>query len=254
MSCARTRQVLDAWIDDELDPSTRDEIGGHLAQCPACSGLRAERSALRDAIRQIPSDVAPAAFKSAVRRALVDQTGTARSRRQGPGWLAAASFACVAAVLGGLATYAWMSTLRIDAPRGQAIVSHVAAMALAEGKAERLVQVAASDHHVVKPWFQGKLDFAPPVRDLAANGFEMLGARLDRVGDRQAAVVVYRIRNHPIDLYVWRASGEDVLPVQVTIDRGFSVATWSQRGLGFAAISDVDVRDLDRFARLVEAP
>jgi anti-sigma factor RsiW len=130
----------------------------------------------------------------------------------------------------------------------------VVALAVAEGRAERLVQVAASDRHVVKPWFQGSVDFAPPVRDLSAEGFALLGARLDRIGDQQAAVVVYRIRNHPIDLFVWRANGDAAAPVQPAVERGFSVATWAQQGLRFAAVSDVDARDLERFARAVQSP
>jgi anti-sigma factor RsiW len=130
----------------------------------------------------------------------------------------------------------------------------VAALAVAEGRAERLVQVAASDRHVVRPWFQGKVDFAPPVRDLASEGFTLLGARLDRIGDRNAAVVVYRIRNHPIDLFVWRGGSDTVAPVRLTVARGFSVATWEQQGLRFAAVSDVDSRELERFARALQSP
>ena len=254
MSCARTRRLLDAWIDDELDPTTRDEIAGHLAQCPACAALRAERSEMRDAIRRAASrEAAPPAFTTAVRRAVAREAAALEIRRRGPSWWQGASLATAATFAGALAMFGWLHAPGLDASREQAVASHVAALAVAEGRPERLVQVAAADRHVVTPWFQGKVDFAPPVPDLASEGFVLLGARLDRIGDRQAAVIVYRIRNHPIDLFVWRATRGAEEPLQLGIDRGFSVATWTQQGLRFAAVSNVDSRDLGRFARMLSS-
>jgi anti-sigma factor RsiW len=126
-----------------------------------------------------------------------------------------------------------------------AVMRHVAALS-----SSSMVQVTSGDRHTIKPWFQGKVDFAPPVRDLTAEGFTLLGARLDSVGTTQAAAVVYRIRNHPIDLYVWPGEVGQATPLQITLYRGFGVAHWSGNGLHFAAVSDVDPRDLERFARL----
>ena len=254
MNCARTRQLLDAWVDDELDLTTANDIATHLAQCPACAALRSERVELRDAIRAaLPREAAPGAFAAAVRRALARESAAFDRRRRGPSWRQAAAIASAAAFAGALAMYVGLHAPVLEAPpRAQAVASHVAAMAVAEGRAERLVQVATSDRHGVKPWFQGKVDFAPPVRDLGAEGFALLGARLDRIGDRQAAVVVYRIRNHPIDVFVWRVHSDDSAPVELAVERGFSVATWAQQGLRFAAVSDVDGRDLERFARVLQ--
>ena len=249
MNCARTRQLLDAWVDDELDLATANEIASHVGQCSACAVLRSERVALRDAVRAaLPREPAPPAFAAAVRRALARESAAFQERRRGPSWRQATAIAGAAACAGALAMFVGLRPA-LEAPPAQAVASHVAAMAVAEGRAERLVQVAASDRHAVKPWFQGKVDFAPPVPDLSAEGFALVGARLDRVGDRQAAVLVYRIRNHPIDVYVWRAQSGDSAAVQLAVERGFSVATWAQQGLRFAAVSDVDGRDLERFAR-----
>ena len=110
------------------------------------------------------------------------------------------------------------------------------------------------DRHAIKPWFVGKTDFAPLVRDLRADGFELVGARLDHVGDRQAAVVVYRVRNHYVNLFCWRADRTTRDDVRMATARGFGVAMWSEGGLRFAAVSDVDTPDLERFARLLAAP
>lgn len=250
MSCARTRQLLDAWVDNELDPTTANEIAGHLEQCPSCAALRAERVALRDTVRAaLPREGAPPALAAGVRRALARESAAFQQRRRGPTWRQAAAIASASACAGALAVFVGLHMPMLEAPRAQAVTSHVAAMAVAEGRPERLVQVAASDRHAVKPWFHGKVDFAPPVPDFSAEGFALVGARLDRVGDRQAAVLVYRIRNHPIDVFVWKAQKDDSAPVQLAVERGFSVATWAQQGLRFAAVSDVDRRDLERFAR-----
>ena len=254
MSCTRTRQLLDAWMDDELDPSTRDEITAHFPQCVPCDALRTERERMRDAIRALPREAAPAALVASVRRALAHETEARDLRRRGPSWWQAAAFAGCAAALAAALTLAWVRIPDTEAPGEMAVASHVAALARARAAPASLVEVAASDRHVVKPWFQGKLDFSPPVRDLAAVGFTLLGARVDRIGAHPAAVVVYRIRNHPIDLYVWSGDAQEMRSVQLASLRGFGVATWAQQGLRFAAVSDVDAADLERFARALQPP
>jgi anti-sigma factor RsiW len=103
---------------------------------------------------------------------------------------------------------------------------------------------------VVKPWFQGKVDFAPVVRDLSDRGFILLGGRVDQVGGRQAAALVYRIRSHVINLFVW-PSNTGSEPIADLRTRGFSVSTWTEEGLRYSAVSDVDPRDLHCFATLV---
>lgn len=254
MRCVRARPLLDAWIDDELDPATRDEIAMHMVQCPSCAARHAERAELRDTIRGAAlRHGAPPAFAAVVRRAVALESSTLALRWRGPTWQQAAVLATAAAFAGALTMSIWLEAPSTDLSREQAVASHVAALAVAEGRPDRLVQVVATDRHVLKPWFQGKVDFAPPVPDLASSGFDLLGARLDRVGDRQAAVVVYRIRNHPIDLFVWRATRDAVEPVGLGVARGFSVATWTQQGLRFAAVSNVDAGDLERFARALSS-
>ena len=104
----------------------------------------------------------------------------------------------------------------------QVVASHVAS--LTPGRT--LVDVGSSDRHVVKPWFAGRTEFAPWVRDLSGDGFELVGGRLDRVGDREAAAVVYRIRNHYVNLFMWRALSGQADPMKVSQARGFELATW----------------------------
>ncbi|APV50019.1 hypothetical protein BWI17_10185 [Betaproteobacteria bacterium GR16-43] len=253
MSCTRARQLLDAWLDDELDPATREEIAAHFPQCPACEAAREERGRLRTAIRfAAPRDKMPPAVEAAVRTAVLRESRSPNRQRRGPTWWQAIGLAGATALLAAFATVALLQPPDFEPATQQVVASHVAAFALAEGRHERLVQVAASDQHQVRPWFQGKLDFAPPVPDLAAEGFTLLGGRLDHVGGRQAAVIVYRIRNHPVDLYVWRHDGRNGEAAHVESLRGFGVATWAAGGLRYAAISDVDPADLRRFASALQ--
>jgi anti-sigma factor RsiW len=249
VNCARLRQVLDAWIDNELDHATSDEIAQHLGSCAACASLRRERDQLRAHVRSgVRYHRVPPRLGAAVRRALGASAAGRSVPRQRPSWLQAAALAVVAALVSALAGY-WVGRPAPDSTlREHVVASHVASL----GDARHLMEVASGDRHTVKPWFQGKVDFAPTVRDLSSDGFVLLGARLDHVADRQAAAIVYRVRNHVINLFVWRATAGDE-PFVVSAARGFNLVTWSDAGLGYAAVSDVDGRDIERFARLVQA-
>ena len=265
MNCARLQQVLDAHIDGELDHTTTGEIAAHLAQCAACDALRDQRVSLQQALRtHAPYFTAPATLAPALMRALT-QTAVVplvplvplvpgapmpHAGRLSWSWLPATAFAAVAA-LAGLAGGYWLAQPQPDHPlRDPAVTSHVAALA----PTRPLIQVASSDRHTVKPWFQGKIDFAPPVKDLAGEGFVLMGGRLDRVADKPAAAVVYQVRKHVINLFVWRAAERAPDAIATANVRGFSVTTWAADGMRFAAVSDVDARELTRFAQLVSVP
>ena len=250
MSCARTQRLLDAWLDQELDRSTHAEIGAHVKQCPKCAALRAERRDLHAVIQAADLRMkAPSELVSRVRLALA--SAAPRAYKVTPRWTIAVA-ASVGAFAGAIGMLVWLHLAPFEAHPREAVSRHVAAMAMANGRPEHLVQISAPDHHVVKPWFQGQVDFAPPVRELADEGFTLLGGRVERFDDHAAAVIVYRIRNHPIELFVWRFDG-GTRPLRLTVDRGFGVASWAANGLRLVAVSDVDLRDLDRFAQSVQA-
>ncbi len=249
MNCTRLQQVLDAHIDGELDRATTGEIIAHLAECAACAALRDQRSGLRQALRaHAPYFKVPTTLAPSLRRVLVQSEVKPReSRSVGLSWFYAASVAALAGLFGGY----WLAQPLPDYPlRDPAVASHVAALA----PKRQLIEVASPDRHTVKPWFQGKMDFAPPVKDLTGDGFALIGARLDQVADKPAAAVVYQVRKHVINLFVWRATDRAPDAIATSSVRGFSVTTWAAGGLRFAAVSDVDARDLTRFAQLVSAP
>ena len=243
MNCARLRQTLDAWLDGELDPATGAEIERHVSGCPACAGLKEGRVALGQQLRtELPRYRVPTELEHKIR-------GSLGGERRGPTWLQTWAAAAGIAVVSAFAGY-WIGRPPPDSSlREQVVASHVASL----GTARRLTEIASTDRHAVKPWFQGKVDFAPVVRDLSAEGYALVGGRLDHVADGQAAAIVYKVREHVINLFVWRAPGPEDVPLSVAPARGFNLATWTDSGLRFAAISDTDAREIERFARLVQS-
>ena len=129
------------------------------------------------------------------------------------------------------------------------MASHVRAL-----QSERPFDVASSDRHTVKPWFQGKLDFAPPIPDLADAGYALAGGRLDYLADRPVAALVYRRHAHLIDLFVRPAAGEYDQPPRFARRQGFRLAEWRRAGMAFAAISDLNDEEFDEFVRRARTP
>lgn len=252
MSCARTRQMLDAWFDQELDAATSAEFAQHLAVCPVCSALRVDREDLRKTLKtSAPYFAAPQSLRPAVMRQLMAvQKKRLPPFRRAPWWqsLLLMTFAATASSL----LTVWMLRAPVESAlspwQEQVVARHVASLR----DPQQQIQVASSDRHNIKPWFNGKLDFAPTVADLSAEGFVLLGARLEQIEQQPAAALVYQARKHSISVFMTRALLAQ--PVTITTMRGFSVATWTAGGVRFAAVADTDIGEMKRFAALVQAP
>lgn len=265
MSCIRTQQMMDAWLDGELDPSTSKEISRHVGQCADCVALKNKREQLRATLQAAaPRYSAQASLRSAILNQLqtAQQPPVARlrTRMRGLSWWQAIAMAAAASIVTALITWGAFGKLSASSDeqvalaaqdrrpvREQLVARHVASLI-----APNLIDVPSSDSHVIKPWFQGKIDFAPVVRDLSAQGFTLLGARMERVAGQRAVAIVYKIREHPINLFVWPdTSGRDSA-VELATTRGFSLGNWAAGGLNFAAVSDVDGHDLERFVAALQ--
>ena len=251
MTCARTRQMLDAWFDQELDAATSAEFAQHLAACPACSALRVEREALRKTLKtSAPYFAAPASLRPAVMRQLAALQDKRPVTRRTPWWqmIGLATFASVASAL----LTVWMLRAPLEnaiSPwQEQVVARHVAGLA----DPQQRIQVASSDRHNIKPWFNGKLDFAPTVADLSAEGFVLLGARLEQIERQPSAALIYQAREHSISLFMTRSAQTE--PITIKTIRGFHVAGWAAGGVRFAAVADTDVREMERFVALVQTP
>lgn len=240
---------MDGYLDGELGPLHNREIEGHLQGCALCSNAYHAQQALQAAIRSSALYMkSPVALQERIRSSL----------RQGrnPGFTLKAMPWRWAGIAASLATVA-VRTRHLGLPlQGSAaddrLIREVTADHVRSLMVTHLVDVSSSDRHVVKPWFTGNLDFAPSVVDLTDQGFSLIGGRLDYLDDRAVATVVYKRRDHVINLFIWpitHASSEDGKPVTY---QGYHHLHWSHSGMSFWAVSDLNTCELQEFVRLLQ--
>ena len=247
MTCDDARPLLDAYIDTELDLASSLSIERHLSECAACSGVAGNLDRLRaeltpDVFNQLqPDDLARA------RASFLQLTGSlkhapplAKSR-----WTHFGAWAAAAAALAAVFVFFPRTPDAVDAVNRQLVDSHVRSL-----MAEHLVDVPSSDRHTVRPWFQGKLDFAPDVPNLESQGFPIVGGRLDVLNGKPAAAVVYKRRGHPINSWTARTGAADASPSFATLD-GYQIAHWIAGGLEHWAASDLNRAELEVFTALL---
>jgi len=249
---AEAHTLLHAALDGELDAVTQLRFDAHLATCPDCTAEYARLKAMSTAIRtQATSYAAPAELRAALAKAIPHAEEAPKPSNVVPfrRWLrpAGAGFAVGAALAASLAVL--IDTRNADDMLADTIVTaHVRAL-----QPGHLTDVQISDQHQVKPWFDGKIDFAPPVKELADQGFDLVGGRLDYIDGREAAVIVYRRKLHMIDLFVTRArhggAYPDSFPAAHATPSGYNVVRWSDGGQDYWAISDLNRNELGDFAK-----
>ncbi|HXQ53279.1 MAG TPA: hypothetical protein VN802_19465 [Stellaceae bacterium] len=234
--------LLQAEFDGELDAAQSAALAVHRAGCDICRAnwdtLEAARAALNE------SDLYHRATP-ALRQALgarLDASETVAPRRAARTWWRPA-LGLGAGI--GAAAAALVMLLVIppadDALLGALVDAHVRAL-----QPGHLADVVSTDQHTVKPWFDGKLDFAPPVKDLAAQGFPLIGGRLDYLGGRAVAALDYQHGKHPIDLMIWPDRGADATPNSAR-HNGYNLIHWTQDGMSLWAVSDVERDQLEAF-------
>ena len=282
MTCDEIRPLIGRYLDGELDPAAMQSVESHIAGCEACTRDLAEMRALSGAIDdELPALAAP----DALRARIMDAVRTATPAAEGPGaagqgpqrlgaehfgmqrgnkphdkprlrpqWLAAAA---LYVVVGGAAWMLGVAHGRAPGAAGSDLRDAVVASHVRSLQASHLIDVASSDRHTVKPWFDGKLDFSPPVPDLATQGFPLAGGRLDYLDGRPVAALVYGRAKHVVNLFIWPAATDEPpgaprggTPSTV---RGYHVRHWVRDGMTFWAVSDVAEPDLTTFVSLFQA-
>jgi mycothiol system anti-sigma-R factor len=242
MSCEQVDRDLDAYLDRELDAESASTIRDHLPECGACRRQIAEREALARLVRAVPYDSAP----DRLRIRVVGQAARSRSVHRVLTWAAAAVL--LVSVGGGITLWRARPASEGWIP-DQVVDSHVRSL-----MANHLFDVQSTDEHTVKPWFLGRLDYSPPVVDLASIGFPLVGGRLDYLGGRPVAALVYERRKHTINVFVAPQPDGRVGQVDVRSIRGFHLRHWSRDGMMFWAVSDVNDGELSEFARALGSP
>jgi anti-sigma factor (TIGR02949 family) len=249
MKCEETRELLEAFHDDELQPATFAAVEAHLHTCPSCSAALAAHEAVRKKVRSLGRTPAPEALAARIRRSLAAADSETRSRAQNVrSWGGMAASHLLAVALGGAAVFGLVHGR--DA-RSFVIQETIDAHVRSLIDERTLMQVASSDSHNVRPWFIGKLDFSPAVAELNKEEFPLLGARVDYLANRYVAALVYGRRKHRINLFVVPAEGVASAVITSAARNGYIMLEWQAGGLSYRAVSDIDAAELMQFAELV---
>lgn len=252
MTCEHSQSLLHGYLDGELDPLRAEEFEKHLETCSQCIAQLEEQESLRASLKSAQLyERAPAALAMKIKRQIANEESDGQWSWV-PIWRwigASAAFALLVAVTYHAVEIIWAK----KAPAAEQVAmtevidAHVRSL-----QPGHLADVLSTDQHTVKPWFDGKLDYVPPVKDLAENGFPLLGGRLDVLDGRSVAVLVYGRRKHFISVFVW-PDVEKNSPVPVAGTRnGYQWNYWRARGMEFCAVSDVGAADLHDLAELLQ--
>jgi anti-sigma factor RsiW len=254
MTCDEAEILLHALIDGELDAVHARDVENHIAGCPDCAAALAAYREMNKAVagmnlgyaappglrRRIEASLPQPAPQTLVTRpAAPNRRSVLRGFAMGSGLSALAATVLIAVVM------------RKDDE--QRLLSEVVTAHLRSLQAGHLIDVISTDQHTVKPWFNGKLDVSPPVVDLTAQGFTLIGGRLDYVDARAIGAVVYRRRQHVINLFVAQTASTERRAAKMDTMQGFNVRRWSEQGMNFWAVSDIGPDELAEFGEKFEA-
>jgi anti-sigma factor RsiW len=257
MNCSEYEVLLHALIDGELDAGHARDVEEHVATCPGCVAKLSAFRAMREAMARADlKQVAPAHLRSRIEAALPSPEAQVSAEIIAPRKFLQPSrrtffggFAAGSALSAALAATLVFTVFTHD--QEQTIADEVVSAHIRSLQPGHLIDVETSDQHTVKPWFDGKVDVAPPVIDLTAEGFTLLGGRLDYIDGEPVASVVYKRRKHVINLLVAQRLGAEHANVTNRTVQGYNVRHWSAGGLDFWAVSDLDPTELNEFVQKI---
>lgn len=244
MNCQPARLLIDAYADGELDPAGVLELEKHFRDCPGCAQAFRDVQNLKKSLKQEALRFStPAELRQRLKTELRPAAESAR-----PVWIwnwlttatTSAAVICLALLL---------SAVFIHPSARQQLAQEIVSSHIRSLMVNHEMDVASSDQHTVKPWFDGKLDFSPPVKDLAAQGFPLIGGRLDYLNNRAVAALVFHRAKHVINLFIWPTGESNSEPVMRPTINGYNLIHWSQGGMTFWAVSDLNEKELMEFAR-----
>ena len=273
MTCEDVERLAEAYADGELALEGTLALEAHVHQCGTCTARLGQIRALKDALQTVPYFRAPEALATRVRTTVANVVAPAPSRSfwRARGWqpwlVSAASLAVVSLAL--VAVLRQRAASADDVTTEAVIEGHVRSL-----MGDHLMDIASTDRHTVKPWFAGRvdfsptvvdlvndgfplvggrLDFAPAVTDFKDRGFSLIGGRLDYVENHPVAAIVYKRREHVINVFVWPQAGGSPSHVTRSDARGYHVISWTRDGVAVWIVSDLALAELDDFARKLDA-
>jgi anti-sigma factor RsiW len=246
MTCAETEILLHALLDGELDAGHARDVEAHLKGCPRCGAqFRAHREMQQAMSAAQLRYTAPASLRQRIEKTLPASPRVSNRRSVLKGFVmgTALSTAMAASLV--------IAVFRTD--QDQRLLGEVTSAHVRSLQANHLTDVQTSDQHTVKPWFNGKVDIAPPVVDLTAKGFTLLGGRLDYIDGQAVASIVYRRRTHVINLFVTQGGSSESHEARLQTMQGYNIRRWTAQGLQFFAVSDINGEELQEFVDKFEA-
>jgi anti-sigma factor RsiW len=253
MNCGDSRVYLPAYLDDELDVAGSLRVQQHLAECADCRRAQDQQLVLRTALRDPELRAQPSAEFAKRLEAAVRKAAKEEARSQRPTWFEALrTFQWVPAAVALLVVAAMGALLvvnRLGSSHEQLIASAVLAGHIRSLQPGHLIDVPSSDRHTVKPWFQGKLDFSPPVPDLSELGWTLVGGRLDYADGRPVAALVYQRRMHNINVFLWPNHGSSDDAIREENAQGYQILHWNGAATTYWVVSDLNKVELLDLAR-----
>ncbi len=259
MNCDRAKDLVGALRDGELSPDERREVMAHLETCKSCADETADFDRMGRALRlegRVPTpsglaeriqDTLNRADKARHPAAVATPVPAVLTGRRPPisGGLRQASALAAACVLSIVATW-WVVSNAGDADRLQREILSAHIRSLLQ---DAVVQVASSDQHTVRPWFAGRVDYAPEIRDLKSEGFPLIGGRLDYIAERRVSALVYKRNLHVINVFLWPATGAPDSAPKSSVRNGYNLLSWSRSSVTYWAISDLNIAELEQLQR-----
>jgi anti-sigma factor RsiW len=247
MKCTSSEHLLELYLDGELSARESVEMREHLDSCFACTRQYRQLEQIGSDIRMhVGHHAPPAGFERRVQAVLRKAARTERQpSRQLQNWMAVA-----ASVLLFVSIASNVALLRSHASARDLLASEVLSSHLRSLIGTHLVDIPSSDQHTVKPWFNGKLNFSPDVKDFARQGFPLIGGRIEYLDDRPVAALIYQRRKHLVNLFLWPAPSSSPSGYSAMTRRGYNLLSWTQDGMTCWLVSDVPTSELEQFAQL----
>jgi anti-sigma factor RsiW len=250
MDCSHAQSLLDTYLDQELDPVRNLEIEEHLHGCAGCTQNYGDRQMIRQSLKtESLYFKAPRELEKRIQRSLRQAAKAEAPAAWFAGsWLKMAAPLAVAALVVLMILPYFGGRSSDELLTREVVASHIRSLMV-----NHLADVPSTDEHTVKPWFNGKLDFSPPVADPAKEGFPLIGGRLDYLNNRPVAALVYQREKHIINVFVWPASDGRQLAQTTKSQQGYNVIRWTGSGMNFWVVSDLEASQLTKFTELLKA-
>ena len=252
MDCATCEAMVDVYLDGEMSAADCAEFERALVLCPDCRKRLDDARALSALLRELPPEPAPDLLRARIDRELHAIAGRSQDTAVAGRSVSRASlrWTAMAASLVAAVSIGWLGGSL--STQGSRDADELTAGFLRVASSEHPVDVVSSDRHTVKPWFAGKISYSPPVHDLTADGFPLLGGRVDIYDGRKVAVLVYRHNQHKVALTLWPAASGNGAPARIEQRDGFVLAQWRRDGFELRAVSDIEPAEMTAFTKAVD--